>query len=485
MSDRSEALRGRVMKSAYWMVLNSGVVRALSFATQIVLAIILAKEDFGVYAVAVSLSALLTNFRGGGMYQWMIHGGKAHVKEREGTTFWVSLTFNVILGLAMVALAGPAGAFYGDPNVAYVMVIAGASFPLLTFGSHSKALLAMDLRMRDVTRIEIIATVVRSALMVIFALAGLGPLSFVLPLPVSHVIEGVLGIRSTPGRSWRPQSPVRTWPNLLWHNRWIMAGTIVITIGLQADNLILGRLTSLAVLGVYFFAYQLTYMSATIVTNNARRILVPAFVAVESSRRSDAALNAARTGTLLGAPLLLLLGVMIAPLESLFWNGKWEAAVYPVIILSAGLPLQMLTIVTQSTLESSRRYRLWTSVNAMRACFTVAGAFIAAQLTDSNVTIICIVMASAFAVANLLQIWIAFRQFGVSAVRVLKSTAIGVLLAPVLEVTVALAFKAMDLPVVVSLFAGPIVFGGVYVLIAWILVPKSLKESLNVARLRV
>lgn len=464
----SPSLAGRVMRSSLWMMLNSAIIRLISFATQIALSFALAKSDFGVYALSVSVAALLTNFRGGGMLQWLIQGGRDKFDERAGAAFWTSLLFNSLLGLTMAAVARPAGGFFGSDEVPLLLVVSGLSFPLSTFSSYYKTTMSIDLRMREVTTIEAVSALLRGVLTVILAFAGLGPLSFVLPLPISYVVEGVMGYLRTLDRAWRRRMDLRSSPHLVWRNRWILAGTFLTTIGLQADYAVLGRFVSLSVVGVYYFAYQMTFMSAALVTENARRVLVPGLVAVPVERRPEAALRATTAYMAIGAPVLMVLGCCIQPLQALIWGGKWVDAVAPIELFSLMLPMQLLTVITTSTLQSDGKFRLWTLLSSVRALFVVVGALIAASFFPTDNTAIALVMTLAFTAANLVQVWIAFARRGVRIGRVMKAAGSGIILAPVALVVARETGEVLGLPPLADLTASVAVFTVLYLVLAYV-----------------
>lgn len=477
MQSHQRSLTGRVMRSSYWMLANSGIVKLLTLVTQIVLSTILAKDEFGVYAIAISISALLTNFRGGGMLQWLVQGGKTDFDNRAGPAFWTGIAFNSILAIGIVAVAFPAGEFFNDSRVVGVVIVSGLSFPLLSFGSYYKTEMSMDLRMREVTLIEVASAIVRSVLMVALALLGFGPLSFVLPLPISYLVEGLGGYYCTRDRAWRRSGQLRSWHRLIWRNRWILAGTFIITVGLQADYTILGKMTTLTILGVYYFAYQMTYMSASLVTNNVRRVLVPSLVSLPSSRRPQAALNAAAASMVIGAPLLMVFACVIDPLESLLWSGKWADAVLPIQVLSLGLPLELLTAVTQATLQSEGKFRLWTTVNLIRSLFVVIGALAAGVWANDDIATIAIIMTSAFAAANILQIWLVFWNLGISAWTLVRTTISGTTIAPAALLVVLMGTASIHLPNIWELVVASVAYFALYLLLVAIVDLRALKAA--------
>ena len=462
-ADPVAPLGARVMRSSLWMLMNSAITRLITFLAQIALSVLLTKSDFGIYAAAMSISAFLTNLRGAGMGQWLTQGGRERLEGRAGHAFWTSLAFNIGLGLLIVALAIPAATFFGDERVRLVLFISGASFPLITVGSYFKQVMAIELRMREITTIEIISAVLRYGLIVMLAATGFGPLSFVIPLPISFALEGILGYLYTRDKAWRRRSSPREWLPLILGNRWILVGTFVTTVALQGDYFVLGKLATLTTLGTYYFAYQMTYMSAGLITENARRVLFPGLVAVPADRRPAAALRAATICTVLGAPLLLMLGAAIGPLENFIWHGKWADAVAPIQLFSLGLPLQLMTTVTQSSLQSDGRFRLWSMVNGIRGCCVVVGAMIGGTLYAGNIHMIATIMTVSFAVANATQVWIAYRVQEIRLSAVLRACFASVVIAPLsLCATIGMT-RVVDVDPIWELALGLAVFGVLWI----------------------
>lgn len=406
------SLTGRVVRSSLWMLANSVAVRGASFATQLILAYLLTRQDFGVYAIGIAVSAMVTNFSGGGVIQWMVQGGREKFAERAGLAFWVCLGSNVVLGLLLVAMSRPASAIFGSPEVGRILLIMAVAQPLMTFPTYFQALLSIDLRMREFAIADTLGNIVRYGGTVILALAGMGPLSLVMPLPLTYIVAGGVAYRFSRFKPWHVPPRIKEWPRVVIRNRWILLGTLLITVGLQIDNLVLGRLAPLAVLGTYFFAYQLSYMTAAIITQNIRVILLPGLVAVGDSARAAAITRALVVGATISTPFLLLLAAVIAPLESLLWSGRWESAVLPVQVLSLGLPLGLLTAVTHSSLQSEARFRDWAGVNAFRAVFVAIGALVAGTLFAS-VGAVSVVMGVSLLLADAAVVIASLRVHGI------------------------------------------------------------------------
>lgn len=411
---RMPSLGARLTTSSLWLALNSAFTRALSLISQLVLAAILAKSDFGVYAAAVSISAFVTNLGDAGMGQWLTQGGARHFRERAGNAFWTAQAFNFVLGVLICGLAEPAGRLFGSNEIPALMLVTGASFPLITLGSYYRTILAIQLKMREVSVIEVGSALLRYTLVIGGALIGLGPISFVLPLPLIYLLEALIGYKITHDEVWRRRSNPRQWPALIMRNRWILAGTLTITLGLQIDYIIIGRFSTLSVLGVYFFAYQITFMTASAITENIRRVLFPGLVALPSEQRAAGVMRSARMCVALGGFLLMLLPAVISPLEELLWHGKWSDAIVPIQLMSLSVPLQILASVTQAGLQSDARFRAWTGVNVVRAVLIACAAGWSALYFPQSVVRISLAVTVAMSIGSIAQASVAVALQGTS-----------------------------------------------------------------------
>jgi O-antigen/teichoic acid export membrane protein len=446
----SGSIAGRTLRATLWMVVNSAYVRAASFIAQVLLASILSAHDFGVYAAAIALTALVLPFRGGGLYEWLTQGGVNGLDQRGGDTWWGALLTNGIIGLAICVLAWPAAGFFDEPALVGVLLVFGLTFPLITPGSFHRTVLGLHLRGREISIIDMAGASVRYPLMVALALLGLGPLSFVLPLPASYLAEWAVGAWFSRDPTWRRRSTPSLWGVLFWSNRWTLGAMLLFSISANIDFLTVGRLAPLAVLGAYFFAYQMTYMSATLVTDNARKVLFPALVAIPHERRAAAALQTTTVAVVLGAPFLLALGAVADPLEDLVWGGKWDAAVLAMQVFSLGLPIHFLSVLTQSELQSNGQYRAWAAFSGIRGIAAGTGAVAGCLLFPSETGRIAACVAAGIGCAELVQTIVTFHRNGIGAGHMLWANRSPLLIAPAALIGAIVTTYRLDLPALAS-----------------------------------
>src|SRR5690606_17398595 len=114
-SARSEL--GRKTATGFaWLLLQTLSVKLATVAGQIVLAWLLAPEDFGLIALAYSVVSFLTIFQASGLREILIQ------REREfsrlvSPAFWLSLLIGGAVSLMIVAAAPWAARIYNEPEL--------------------------------------------------------------------------------------------------------------------------------------------------------------------------------------------------------------------------------------------------------------------------------------------------------------------------------------------------------------------------------
>ncbi|MDP3426604.1 MAG: oligosaccharide flippase family protein, partial [Humidesulfovibrio sp.] len=98
-----ESLTRQVASGMLWVAGSAVVGRLASFGSQLVLGWLLTPEDFALYAIAVSVSALLWVVKNGGLREVLTQRGREY--DALAPAAWrIALGCNVALALALVAL---------------------------------------------------------------------------------------------------------------------------------------------------------------------------------------------------------------------------------------------------------------------------------------------------------------------------------------------------------------------------------------------
>ena len=261
----------------------------------------------------------------------------------------------------MLVTAPLASAIYDQPQVGTLIAIVATTMLFEPYGVVTEAELQVSLRFRALAGIRAITALVRYGTSVGLAVAGFGPLSFVLPLIPVGVLRCLLGFLLTRQQPWSQRPRSLAMSEIFRSSRWVMFGTFGSVLYRQIDYLVLGLVSTTATVGVYFFAYQLSIQPVLLFSQSLRRVLVPAFSRVDSDRpRQQRAVIRAGAVIGLGATMLFLYVALVADtIESFVWQGKWARSVPLIRVFAAVMPMHLFALFTRMIIQARGRFQLW------------------------------------------------------------------------------------------------------------------------------
>lgn len=381
-------LARRTVRGLMWFLINVILGKGLSFASFIVLGWVLSKEDFGVYASAFALAAFAQVFRDGGVTYLLPQRGEAEFQRIAGPVFWMAAAFNLAVGTLLAAAAWPAAAYYDDPRIAWILLIIAVAVPLNTPATVFTAVLQMRLRFDAASRIGIASSIARNVSIVLLALMGAGPLSFVIPLILVAIVEGAMGFLAVREAVWLRKPDLRIWPELFAASRWLIL-TVIANAGInQGAYLALSMVAGSRVVGLFFFAYQLVLQIDALLNYAVGFVLLGAFSSIKDSeqRQQAAAVRAARALALIATPATIGLAVVAAPFERLVWGGKWAESVFAVQAISLFCAWRIVFAVPASATQARGLWKYNASLLIIGGLATIAGITLAALMNPDTDT---------------------------------------------------------------------------------------------------
>lgn len=366
-----------------WATLGTLTSKSASFGAQLVLGWALEKEDFALYAIAISWSTAAFALRNGGTEKLLVQSGGKY-DEYASACFKIGLAFNFFILCTLLLAAPILASYYQSPSLQTLIYIIGLSIPLNTVSMIFQARLSSELRFGELARLTIWSAVLRHGSMALFAVMGFGAMSFVLPLLLITAFEA-LGGWYLIGR-WPPYRKL-TFPlirHILSNTRWIMLTTFAGMLVLNGDYWAISLFKSKETLGVYYFGFQLTFSLAVLFGNGVEAVMMPTFSRLSSDTyRQTAAFHRAVRLVVFGATLVSFSLVLGAPaLLHFLWAGKWDGAIVVVQLLGLSLPIKMAMPLGRSLMEGRGEWRFISYLLIVDGGGTVLAAFAGSLLGD-------------------------------------------------------------------------------------------------------
>lgn len=343
----ARSLRGRAIRASVWATTGLVGGHVLQLGSNLVLTRLLFPEAFGLMSlvfVFVQGMQLLSDF---GI-------GLSVVQSRRGddakflNTAW---TLQIIRGLGIwicsLLIAWPVAAFYAEPQLKWLLPIVGLTAIISGFGSTARFTLNRHLVLGKLTVFDLAARCLSIAVMI--GWAWLRPSIWAL---VAGAITGAaarmtLSHRLLPGQRNRLAWDRQVARSVFGFGKWIFLTSAVGFLAAHMDRLILGKLLSFEVLGIYTIAFMLSNVPQELVANLAHNVIFPSI-----SRRTHLPRAMLRALILrYRLPFLCAIGIPVAVLVAfgdlavtLLYDGRYHRASWMLSILALGLWPRMLMI---------------------------------------------------------------------------------------------------------------------------------------------
>jgi len=342
-------------------------VKCVTVIGQVLLAWLLLPNDFGLVALAYSVTTFIVILQASGVLEILIQRQKEFSKLAS-PAFWLSLVIGTAVSLLTVAAAPLAAKIYGQPELHGLLLVLAAATFLSNLESVPIAKLQTEMRFRPLSLLGIFQGAATTGLSVALAWAGFGAYSFVIPLPIVSAIRlVVLWSLARPPVTWH--WGFDQWPSLLGASGLLVGAAFFFGVYTQGAYVILGLLHSAAVVGIFHFAYHLSLQVQTLLALNLSQVLLPSFAKLQDDlpRQTAALIRATKLLMLLAAPAALLVAALADPLINLVFHERWQQAIPVLQLLSIGTALNLTSIVTMNLLKAQGRYGFHMRVTFWRA----------------------------------------------------------------------------------------------------------------------
>lgn len=345
----------KVFSGIRWGVLGQVASQVLRFGSSIILARLLAPEDFGLLGMAL----VITGFAG--IFYSLGTSGAIVQKETLSPELLSSLCIiNIAMGCiiaAILAVSAPLMAvLYDTPGVAPIIQVLGVTYVILALGLVHAALLRRDMRFDRLVQIEFVRSVVQGSVAICLAYLDWKVWALVVASITSSMVSTCLLWWVSP---WHFQ----------WTFRWsevkaVMGFSLNLT-GAQiseyllrnTDKFVIGRFLGATSLGYYSMTYSLYVVPQEAIRGILSRVLFPAFSRMQNddAQLRKVLLRAISGVALLMFPLMLGLGTVASPFVIGLFGEKWRPIIPLVMIFSPiAILLPIGTVTGQLFLAKGR-----------------------------------------------------------------------------------------------------------------------------------
>jgi PST family polysaccharide transporter len=352
-----ESLTHKTTRGYAYMLAQAIGTALVNLGGFIVLGWLLLEQDFGLYALAMTIAAAAALIERIGITTILVRRYR-RFDRWANPALWMSVAIGIAAGAVMAAVAPLGERFYEAEGLTGLILVVALSMPLIAVSGVPEARLQAQLRFRLLATIRFGLLAGIMLLTILFALLDFGPYSFVIPRPIMQAIRLII-------LWWVARPPVRWSPQL---RRWRYMLTDAVMLGIfnastfvqnHCDVIVLGFFHTDRVVGLYYYAIRLSQRAVVMLTLNLRDVLFPALSSIQDdpARQVVGFLRASRLMALVGVPACLLTAAIAEPGFRAALPERWAESVPVLQVLSLGSAFRLLGLPAFALIRAQGRFR--------------------------------------------------------------------------------------------------------------------------------
>ncbi|MBN2631866.1 MAG: oligosaccharide flippase family protein [Rhodobacteraceae bacterium] len=379
---RGDGVFVRVLRSSAWTALGYGTSQVMRLASNLILTRLLFPEAFGLMALVTVFTVGLTMFSDVGTQPSIMQHKRGDDPAFLNTAFTVQVIRGVLLWLAACAIAVPVARFYGQPELQWLLPVAGISLLIHGFEPTRIDTAMRHLRVGRLTALDLAAQAIGIAAMVGLAWLLQSVWALVVGWIISALARLALMTLYLPGPKNRLQWDPSAARDLLHFGVWLFFSTICGFLVAQGDKAILGKYLTLEQLGLYNIGFFLASFPLLLGQQVTGRILIPLYRERPPSVSRANFIAIRRMRFALTAGILGMVGIMAfagQAIVGLLYDPRYAlAGAILVLIAVVQIPTVIGMTYDQSALAAGDSQNFFW-LTAARAILQVTGLVVGAE----------------------------------------------------------------------------------------------------------
>tara|TARA_R110000787_G_scaffold8895_31_gene30701 strand:- start:1874 stop:3388 length:1515 start_codon:yes stop_codon:yes gene_type:complete len=332
MTTDYKKISSQIATGAGWTVLMRFGVRFIGVISTIVLARVLVPADFGLVALAMLLVTAVEVMAEFNFEVYLIRDQKAG-REIYDTVWSLTIIRGAVMGLLMIALAGPASVFFNEPRIEQIVYLLAA----ITFLESLQNVGIVDFRKhmqfdRDFV-FMLSAKIIAFTVTIGLALWLRSYWALVIGTMSERIVRILLSYRMHP---FRPRWSLAGWHEILSFSSWLLFNNFLNFIYTRSDTFFIGKIVGTTSVGLYSVAYEISNLATTEIVAPIRRAIFPGYakMADDPELMRQGYLDVLSVTLMVTAPVAAGIGLIADPFVRVILGEKWLAAIPLIQILA-------------------------------------------------------------------------------------------------------------------------------------------------------
>ncbi|MEI6544880.1 MAG: oligosaccharide flippase family protein [Methylococcales bacterium] len=369
-----KALKKTATQGAYWTVANYGLSQALRFGSNLILTRLLFPDLFGLISLVNVILLGLCLFSDIGIGTSIIRSKRGNDPDFLNSAWTIQVIRGFGIWIIAAVLAYPASMLYQNPQLIWLIPVIAISIIISGFNSTALYTSYRNLALKRLVIQELITQLMSLTIMITWAWISPSIWALVAGVLSGALISMIWSHFLIPGQLNRFHWDKTAAQELIHFGKWIFISTILTFLAGQADRVILAKIFSLEMLGVYSIALTLSDVPRQIVSGLSGKIIYPTLSRLAHMPRLEfrkQLLNSRKK-------ILIILALALAVLVSfgdililLLYDKRYEQASWMLPLLAIGIWPNMLSQTSEQALFAIGKPNYAAFGNFFRFLFTV------------------------------------------------------------------------------------------------------------------
>lgn len=344
---QENSLKKKTISGLLWsfgdMIGNQGV----QFIIQIILARLLAPEDFGLIGMILVFVALSNSLVDSGFTQALIRDQKADQTDYS-TVFYFNLAVSIVIYVLLFLSAPLISTFFEQPQLTSIVRVLALGIIINAFSIIPRAMFTKEVDFKVQAKVNMAASLLSGAIAVAMALLGFGVWSLVVRM---LALNGIQALLLTFYRRWKPSLVFSTvsFKRLFGFGWKLLVSGLIDTAYNNVYYLIIGKQYSARSLGYYTNAAKFSDVATQTLTATIQRVTYPVLSGIQDQekRLKKSFKKVIKLAGFLIFPVMIGVAAVAEPLIHLIFGEKWMTMVpYFQLLCIAGMlyPIHALNL---------------------------------------------------------------------------------------------------------------------------------------------
>ncbi|GAA6614484.1 oligosaccharide flippase family protein [Scytonema sp. NUACC26] len=339
------SLKKRAIRGAIWTTLGFGCIQVLRLGNNLILTRLLQPEYFGIMALIVTLRVGLELFSDIGISQNIVNSKRGDDPDFLNTAWTLQIIRGIVIWIFGLLISFPFAKFYNDQRFLGLIPIVVLFSVLEGFSSTSVHTLHRRMELGKLSLYEFVLQA--SFLSTLIVLVWFYPNIWALAIGtlIGGLYKLISSYRLIPNYSNRFAWDRDAVKEILSFGRWMFIASALMFAAEQADRLVLGKLLSFKMLGVYTVAYTLASIPREVIKQLSYKVIFPAISQQADLPRASlrAKIIRQRQILLVGFAVILAALVTIGDLIiNVLYDRRYTEATWMMPILCCGIWFSLL-----------------------------------------------------------------------------------------------------------------------------------------------